>query len=90
MPTVAAAYILTSGRLDGSIIAPTITCQATRNSRRAGPKPGPPTSSESWCSAPAEPVASAAIAATQAAPIPISTGRRDAAQRPGGGRDGDG
>ena len=75
---MAAEYIRTSGRLDGSIIAAIITCQATRNSRRAGPKPGPPSSSESWCSEPAEPLASAATATAQAAPIADQDRRRDA------------
>jgi hypothetical protein len=70
----ATTYIVTSGRLEGSIIAAVITCQASRKNKRAGPNTGPLSSRLSWCTDPAAPLSSTATAATQATAMAARTG----------------
>ena len=55
----AAAYSRTSGRLDGTIIAATIACHATRKSTSASPYGSLPSISASWCNADPRPLISA-------------------------------
>src|SRR5262245_59721684 len=70
------------GMLEGSIIAPTITCQATTKIASATHNGRALWSSASWWSSAPFPVAWAAIAIAQAIAIAATTGRGTPAHRP--------
>ena len=63
------------GTLEGSIMAPSITCQATTEMARAVPKGRVLSIKASWCNSPDVPLNWAAIAAAQHTAMPTGTAR---------------